>query len=444
MSPYRIAIIGGGCSGVLTAINLLRTSSEKRLHITLVEKSPQIARGLAYAVPSDRCKLNVPVSGMSAFSDDPENFLRWMRSREPTVAAEEFVSRRFYGEYLAELLDTHRQASRHHVLEIFHDEVVDLELIGATGTFLITLKQSKSFQVDACILAVGNIERSQFGNESDCSIFHSPYLTSSYEGLSNVSQILIVGTGLTAIDCVLEAEARGFRGRYTMLSRHARLPLPHEVVPTSVDLQSHLPHIDEDVSLRSLVRTIHSQARIAGSSQGLMLALRPHIQTIWHHLSTADKSRFLRHIRPFWEVHRHRIPQPHHETVLGLIGATRLEIVRGKLRSACSISGRTRVTIASSQVINQDFDRAFLCAGPESDLTKVTMPLVRKLIERKIIIPGDLKLGVAPGVSSLPEPAQKRFRIIGPLQREELWEITAVRELRIEAERVAQEIAQYS
>jgi uncharacterized NAD(P)/FAD-binding protein YdhS len=86
------------------------------------------------------------------------------------------------------------------------------------------------------------------------------------------------------------------------------------------------------------------------------------------------------------------------------------------------------------------FDRTFICAGFEEDPTKVKMPLIQKLLSKGTITAGALRLGVAPNQTALPEIAASRLDIIGPLQREALWEITAVRELRMYAEKAAARI----
>jgi uncharacterized NAD(P)/FAD-binding protein YdhS len=36
-------------------------------------------------------------------------------------------------------------------------------------------------------------------------------------------------------------------------------------------------------------------------------AMRPHTQTLWHQLPLAERRRFLRHARPYRDLHRHRI-----------------------------------------------------------------------------------------------------------------------------------------
>ncbi|HEU4457029.1 MAG TPA: FAD/NAD(P)-binding protein, partial [Longimicrobium sp.] len=98
--PHTIVIVGGGFSGTLTAVHLLRGEWPEGLHVVLVNRSGPLARGVAYGTRSAAHVLNVPAARMSAFPDDEEHFLRFARGRDATVAAGDFVPRSVYGDYL--------------------------------------------------------------------------------------------------------------------------------------------------------------------------------------------------------------------------------------------------------------------------------------------------------------------------------------------------------
>jgi uncharacterized NAD(P)/FAD-binding protein YdhS len=141
----------------------------------------------------------------------------------------------------------------------------------------------------------------------------------------------------------------------------------------------------------------------------------------------------LRHAQPIWDIHRHRIPQSHHETLQELQRAGRLELIAAKVAEVTNVEGRTRICFiprnARNTTASRDVDALFLCAGPEGDISKTKSSLLQNLTRKGLIHKGSLSLGIA---GSIPE-----ISVIGPLQRENLWEITAVRELREEAARIA-------
>jgi uncharacterized NAD(P)/FAD-binding protein YdhS len=383
---------------------------------------------------------------MGADPGDPEGFLTWARAQDFSVEPHQFVSRRLYGSYLQFLLDTAQKSATPGTFQIIRDVAVDLDFDEDTQRFRIELARHPFVHADACILALGNLRRSTLNGIEIASMFSDPYDERSYEALEDKQRMLVIGTGLTAVDCVLEAEGRGYTGEYVMLSRHARVPLSHESVSalqaSKVDPFFSSQDLLVSVPLVALVRRIREEAQRLGSSQPVIHAMRPHLQAVWKALPLASKKRFLRHLRPFWEVHRHRIPDSHAAVLDALRECGRLSVIAGRLKSAHRSAGAIEVVYQhGSEVVRNTFDIAMCCAGPERDLRKAENSLVQNLLRRGVIRPGALGLGVDTTESSLPQTAQQRFRILGPLQREQLWEITAVREIRSEAVRLADELS---
>jgi uncharacterized NAD(P)/FAD-binding protein YdhS len=383
---------------------------------------------------------------MGAFPEDPAGFFTWLTSNGYTCSGEDFVSRDLFGRYLSSLL-AHTAANTHHAaLTHVRDEACDITFDQATAEFHITLAKHPTLTIDLCVLALGNMKRSSLNGIPVATMFRSPYDPESYDDVAKLKTLLIVGTGLTAVDAILEAEGRGFTGHYTMVSRHGYLPRPHEAIDPTASTPIHPIFASREellsLSLRQLTRLVTKDSRHLGSSQSCITALRPHIQSLWSGFSMRDKKCFLRHLRPFWEIHRHRIPAPHWQKLQELLKTKRLTIRAGSIRSATRSSEGVTVQVTPPLISAPAyFDAAILCAGPEGDLAKIDLPLVQNLLARGILVRGELGMGADLSQSSLPPHAHARLKIIGPLQREALWEITAVRELRSEAARLAQEIA---
>src|SRR5271170_5235037 len=112
--PEEIAIIGGGFSGVMTAVNLARLS-HLPLHLTMINHHRPTARGMAYGTRRMEHLLNVPARNMSAFPDLPDHFPQWLRTRSEyetardTELRERFIPRMIYGDYLRCLMQQHLQ-----------------------------------------------------------------------------------------------------------------------------------------------------------------------------------------------------------------------------------------------------------------------------------------------------------------------------------------------
>lgn len=435
-----VAIIGAGFSGTLGAIHLAESATiDREIDIYLIEARDAFGRGLAYSPPSERFKLNVRTKAMGAFPDDAEGFYRWLKDRIPTTSPDSFAPRLHYGDYLCDLLT--RLSSQEHGATIHRvrDEATDVRPDVSSDSFVVVLKSGRTLKVDACILAIGNVMQSSLGSRFPSTIFRTPFESESYADLPSRERMLIIGSGLTAVDVIIEAEARGFTGSYTVLSRHGRFPRPHEDVPSTE--HANLPEDwERRGSVRALVSMIRAEGRRLGSSQPVFEAMRSKIQSMWRNFSQMERRRFLRHVRPFWDNHRHRIPPEHAALLSQLQSSNRLDLIAGRVVKWHDTTTTITTTIAkrgaAGDTSEERFDVAFLCIGPEGDLRKVESPLVKNLIKRNLISPGPLKLGATS------ERNTPRLWVLGPLQREDRWEITAVRELREEAKRVAQQVTQ--
>jgi uncharacterized NAD(P)/FAD-binding protein YdhS len=123
-------IIGGGASGVLLAYQLLQNPASD-LHVTLIERRPDIGRGLAYHTGNPEHLLNVRVANMSALPAEPDHFWRWLSTRRTDVPLCPdpycFVPRRIYGDYIASLLEPLMSRGRaSHDLRIVQGECVSV------------------------------------------------------------------------------------------------------------------------------------------------------------------------------------------------------------------------------------------------------------------------------------------------------------------------------
>ena len=151
----RITIIGGGASGTLLALNLLKYEGDERLEVNLVEKRPHIGRGVAFSTEQDVHLLNVPAAKMGAYPDDVEHFHRWLIENGQAYPPNGFVPRRMFGEYLREQLEeANKTKSENVALNIFDDEAVDIEM--HEGKVSVHLVSGDHIFSENAVLAFGN------------------------------------------------------------------------------------------------------------------------------------------------------------------------------------------------------------------------------------------------------------------------------------------------
>ncbi|WP_223799863.1 FAD/NAD(P)-binding protein [Sphingomonas nostoxanthinifaciens] len=434
----HVAIIGGGFSGALQAINLLRHDGPRA---TLIERRAAAGRGVAYSAAHPDHLLNVRAASMSALPQDPDHFVRWLARHRPNLSG--FVPRLVYGDYLADLLAEARAAAPHR-LALVQDEACDLTLSEDGAT--IMLAGGGRIDADAAVLAVGNLPpslppgldpeglpRGSFAGE--------PWGPGVARDLDPDGTVLIVGSGLTMVDIALLLDATGFRGRMIALSRRGLAPRAHADTPPST--------LDERPPPNPVALLRHVRAR--GSEVGWRAAvdeLRPYTESLWLAAGLDERRRFLRHLRAWWDVHRHRIAPQVSARIEALRAEGRLEIVAGKLDTAEPEGGRVAVRYrprGQEALATITVDRIVNAAGPQGDLLRSDQPLLRRLLERGLIRPDPLHIGIDVTAQSevigADGVAHDRLLALGPMTRGTFWEIVAVPDIRRQTWSVARKLA---
>jgi uncharacterized NAD(P)/FAD-binding protein YdhS len=460
-----IAIIGGGASGCLVAVQLLR-QAERPLRVLLIERMSDIGRGLAYGTANREHLLNVPAAKMGAFPDDIGHFFKWLKEQgdqagyPSDVSAGDFLPRWIFGDYLqAVLADAVANARAGVRFETLKAEVVDIE--ESDGTVRLRCGDGQSIAVNQVVLAVGNLP-GEYPIRRSLPIYHSqsyvhvPWRQGVLAGIPADSDILLVGAGLTAIDLVLELRARGHRGKIHALSRRGLRPLQHVAgagaYPSFFDDQA-LP-----ATMRELMRTVRAEVAKAAEAgidwRTVLDAIRPHSHLIWQKLSWEERARFMRHVRPFWEVHRHRIAPAVAEKIDALREAGQLHFYAGRLTKLVEQNGRVLAEFrrrGTTEVKQLTVAKVINCTGPRSDYSKYQHPLLINLLARGLIDHDPLALGI----NTENEGAVLRYRTFGdgpvgwlytigaPLKGVR-WESTAIPEIRTQAAVVARSLLQQS
>ncbi len=426
----HVAIIGGGFSGTLLAINLLRHEGPRA---TLIERHPdQLARGVAYNAAHAGHLLNVRAGNMSALPDDPDHFVRWLE-RAGLGDRTSFVPRRVYGSYLREML-AEAAAEQGDRLTLIEGEATALARHG--DGFTIRLADGGQVAADIAVLALGNLPpHTPPGLEPDrlppgC-YRGDPWAGDIAEGLGDDDTVVLVGSGLTAIDTALLLDAAGFGGRILAISRRGLHPRAHAQTPAQPGLRER-----PAASLSELVRSVRER----GSAIGWRAAvdeLRPVTQMMWGGADHATRARFLRHLRPYWDVHRHRLAPSVAARIADLCATGRLRFAAGKLAGAepdgdgALLRWRPR---GGSAIQQTRAARIVNCTGPQGDLLRSGEALLRHLLADAAIRPDALRIGLdVDGQSHIVAAdgtVDERLYCIGPMTRGDLWEVVAVPDIR--------------
>ena len=451
MAPV-IAVVGAGFSGSMAALHLL-AALPRHWSVLLCERGNAFGRGLAYGTQAADHLLNLRAATMSAFPDRPNHFSDWLArlAGDPTEAAAAagirhtpagtFAPRGLYGRYLAALLTEALTAEGAPRLRLVHDAIVDLE--PRPGGVTLRTEGGQAFAAAGAVLAMGHVA-GPGGPPSAHRL--DPWAPEAFGRLHPHLPVLVVGSGLTMVDAVASLRGQGFSGKILALSRRGLLPRVH--APTR---PWPVPDVapDDLASLTRLTQRIRREiaaAQAAGQDwRDVVDVLRPIVDNLWRALPAAERARFLRHLRPFWDVHRHRAAPPSAVAVADEIAAGRLEVRAGRILAIADEPGQAVVTIrprgASADVALTV--QAILDATGIGPISESADPLLRRLAARGLARPGPFGLGLdaGPDYRLRSAKAGRLLWTLGPLLRGTLWECIAVPDIRNQAVEVAALVA---
>lgn len=456
MTPATVAIVGAGFSGTLVALHLLRCSPPWA-RVALLERNARFGRGQAYGTANASHLLNVAAGRMSAFHDRPDHFIAWLRDRHDSAdrcpQADTFVPRREFGAYIRHLLN--EELSRPGLgdrLDLIRGEVLDIDV--GDRPMRLVLDRDRTLDADMVVLALGNfppepppVETPEF---YDSRYYRpDPWAPDALSGLCPDDPVLLIGTGLTTVDAVVALLDAGHTAPIHAVSRRGLLPHRHGAhagarpadpiaYPTSITALSRL-----------LRRETGANLAAGGDWHPTVDAMRPFTTDVWQGMSLDDRRRFLRHLRPWWEIHRHRIAPAVAERIHAARASGQLVVRAGRMRAFHIEDHNVRVTFRprgpADRLDELRVTRVINCAGPGADYDRIAHPLARALLRRGVVRPDPLRLGldVTAACATIDGAGaiSRRLFAVGPVTKGRFWEMTAVPDIRRQCEVLAGHLA---
>jgi uncharacterized NAD(P)/FAD-binding protein YdhS len=442
----RVAIIGGGYTGAIIAYLLAQRSHESLAAITVFEPRETLGAGLAYGSGDPDLRLNVAAHRMRAVPGAPSAFFNWLEtnSRLSTDTAAitrggTFSRRRDFSLFMGDLLRPFIEIGQ---IDHIRQRVTKAERNGSSWT--ITRADGQKEEADTLIVATGHASP-KIPDQIPASLVRSrrcipaDRLENVAADIDTAENILVLGTGLTALDVVATLRGRGHRGSIQLVSRNGLLPRPQ----ASGDFAPFGEFDTSDVTALGLlrqVRALTAETQKAGLPwQSVMDALRHHGQAIWRQFPEPEKRRVLRHLRRLYEVHRFRMP-PQVEALLEEGGTTQINVSRGRLQSIREVGGRLQATFLKPRTEGKaifEVDRVVIATGPDAANALDYQTLLRAMRVSGHLVPDPLGLGIAcdeccRAISSAGIP-QTSLLVAGPLTRGTFGEITGVPEIAAQA-----------
>ncbi len=443
----HIAIIGGGYTGAAVAIQLSRQARNAH-RISVVEPRETVGAGLAYSTSDPDHRLNAPDMVHFLTPDDQQHLRRWFEEQggarydaeAETADGALFIRRGDFGRFVAEQFAAHQNVNpSESSINHLRDRAIDIEQSGAM--FRIALDSGHSLTADLVVVATSN-EKPSIPKPFASSVaahpaFHAnPWHLPSIEGIPIDARLLFVGTALTAADLIVTRLRLGHRAPIIAMSRRGLRstrrttaastftgPFWDRIVrETSLFVAKHGRH----EGLHDLINALRIEIQAAEARgepwQAPFDDLRDSVWQVWPALPLAEKRRFMRHLRPWYDVHRFRLP-PQVETKLDLaIGRGQLRYKAAHILSATSNGGGITVEYRdrfSDAVHTEDFGAVINCTGPEPRPDRTENPFMQALISRGLARVHPVGVGFDVDDTSAAVDANggsnPRLRMFGPL-----------------------------
>jgi uncharacterized NAD(P)/FAD-binding protein YdhS len=453
----NIVIIGGGFSGATVALNLLRRLPPHTASITVIEPRPILGGGVAYSSTDPAHRLNVPASRMLVLAEEPGAFEAWFKTSgalddDPAALLEDgriYPRRGIFGRYVNALV---RAAAASSATPFDHHQS-RAETIAklADGSFEITTHDATTIAADIVVLAVSHPPPAVPGPfravSGEKKFIANPWPDNAITGVGQQDRVLIIGTALSTADVIASLHAQGHQGQTLAVSRRGLVSRLRKMAQTEPfgDFSSNPSRTA--LELVKQVRKTVAKAEASGSSWGAVMdGIRLQGLTVWSALPAAEKSRFLRHVRPFWDVHRYQVAPQLAAITDAQCEAGALTIRAARIRSASFNDGRFTVKLQYRQAapVDEAFDAIINCTGPDHTRIIETNPVLAALNKANLIRADEFGLGLQTDLTArtldATGTAQSNLFVAGPLARASFGELMGLPQVSLHAALVASEV----
>ncbi|MFS2154251.1 FAD-dependent oxidoreductase [Rhizobium sp. Rhizsp42] len=451
-----VAIIGGGISGAGVAYHLALAGRDRPPAVTVFEPRAELGRGLAYDTNDPAHRINVPAARMSLLPEHPGDFLEWIElndaiADDPAARRADgviFPRRELFGRYVASALRplVETGAVRHR-----RAVVTDVERDGAFWR----ISDSQGGQTFADYLVIATSHPSPSPPSALVALAGHPKFVAdstvpgALDAIDPDDRLLVVGNGLTAADVVASLEITGHRGPVTSISRRGLRSRGHPAVAQDPFGAFETVPVESATQLLRLVRRTIREAEQAGLTWHAVLdQVRGHGHAIWRRLPVSERRRIVRHLRPFWDVHRFRIAPQVEEVLDRAVANGRMEVLAASVASIRREGDDIGVALRrrNGERLERVYDAIVVTTGPAHGGILNSQPWLARLRDLGHLQLDPTGLGIACNLSSEALAGDGRpdstLLISGPLARGAFGELMGLPQITEHAVFVASELDQ--
>jgi uncharacterized NAD(P)/FAD-binding protein YdhS len=435
----KVAIVGFGFCGIMVFGNILKKissqKSQNKIKFIIFEKDGEEAVGAGFSNFNDNYILNVPAKRMSPFEDSPNDFLDFLKENYPEIynknGPDGYISRNIYGQFLKKLRNDFFQLAQNLKIdyEFIEQEVIDIE----EGFKIIT--KLDITDADEVVLSSSFVQSKLNYCLNDEKLISPLWSKNSinFHQKNNFKvgdKICIIGTGLSAVDILVGLNAKNFSGKIYAISRRGNFPQPHFSQQNIISNQGSINFIeDSDVKTGLINISLKFRKYLKNNEyydlRHLIDSIRGKTKFLWQNFDEKNKNAFLKKLLPYWNIFRHRVPNSSLEIINKMIENNRLEIVKSSVKSIEKSDGKF---IIKTNKKTLDCDYVVNCLGFDYNIKNY--PLIESMV-KKNLLKKDLILA---------QSNNAKIHLVGGLNIGRDFEITAVPDIRVDANLVAQKI----
>jgi uncharacterized NAD(P)/FAD-binding protein YdhS len=399
----RIGIIGGGFSGASAAVHLARLSPVP-LAIDIIEPRSDVGAGLAYGSCGAEHRLNVPADRMIVVRDGVPSFATWLKAtgedvKDPdgaTADGSHYPRRAVFGRYMRDLVRD-AQAKNRSGSSIRHLRRSADSIEKIDDGWSVRFGGDTEVYRHLVLAVTHACPAIPWPKVSAANIIDDPWEPDALSGIPENARIVIVGSGLTMCDVVVTLRKQGHRGQINVISRRGLTPRPQNGFTNTGKLgwQDNPPATASQL-LRDLRRKVRATEAEGGVWQSVLNAVREQAREFWTKLPLKERARIVRHLRPYWDVHRFRAaPQ-----ISALMDKGRsegwLRNGAGRIHTLQSSDGGVQLewTPRGGERSTLTADFAINCTGPDANIARSGHEILRTALADGIIRRDALGLGI--------------------------------------------------
>jgi uncharacterized NAD(P)/FAD-binding protein YdhS len=453
----RLIVIGGGAAGSAVVGEFLRRGQPGEIDLTWLVGQQAPGRGVAYSTTAEHHLLNVRAANMGLFADDVGGFIAYAQTQGWPVKGLDFAPRAWYGDYIEATLAHEIAAARERglALRVLSIDAASVRGDDASG-YVVTTAEGEEFDADGVVLAIGALSPVPLSEVTAAARVSRAYSADPWHWPlppTAPDRVVVLGTGLTAVDALQSAARLWPNAQLTAISRHGQLPRSHNAAPGQP--YEHQASLVDALRAQPDVKAWLHELRAAMNEDGvewrsIMDGLRSDTQSLWRSLDVAERRRFLRHLRWLWESARHRLPLQTTNELARLRTQGRLKILAAHIRSIDLHPGTSDQLDVRVQPRDAESVRSFVAdlviqaTGFNISVKATDHPLIRQMENDGIAHADELDLGLATDAEGRLLRADgtptRGLRCLGTLLRGSIWECSGLPEIRALAKAIARDM----